>query len=192
MNKLTGRLAVEFSVMLGRMEHAKLEAERLKKETENLKNQSEAYTRQLEEQLQRIANMNAEKVDFSAKKTVTVGIIDGDGIKQSMKLCVGKDALAIIIPHQAGILFGKLCLRFFIGNEGIVFLCEKGVSFIRLQVCSQGKEEVFFPDAVQIAESFYSASCIGGGNGNGKVVFPVGNENAVPAEAVDNGACKVV
>ncbi len=34
----------------------------------------------LEEQLRRIANMNSEKVDFSAKETVTVGLIDGDGI----------------------------------------------------------------------------------------------------------------
>lgn len=34
----------------------------------------------LEEQLARIENMNTEKVDFSKKETVTVGIIDGDGI----------------------------------------------------------------------------------------------------------------
>ena len=34
----------------------------------------------LEEQLARIANMNSEKVDFTTKKTVTIGIIDGDGI----------------------------------------------------------------------------------------------------------------
>ncbi len=34
----------------------------------------------LEEQLARIENMTTEKVDFSQKETVTVGIIDGDGI----------------------------------------------------------------------------------------------------------------
>ena len=34
----------------------------------------------LKEQLARIANMNTEKVDFSTKEVVTVGLIDGDGI----------------------------------------------------------------------------------------------------------------
>ncbi len=34
----------------------------------------------LEEQLARVENMNREKVDFSTKETVTVGIVDGDGI----------------------------------------------------------------------------------------------------------------
>ncbi len=34
----------------------------------------------LEEQAARIASMNTEKVDFSTKKCVTIGIIDGDGI----------------------------------------------------------------------------------------------------------------
>lgn len=34
----------------------------------------------LEEQLKRLENMSAEKVDFSKKETVTIGIIDGDGI----------------------------------------------------------------------------------------------------------------
>lgn len=34
----------------------------------------------LEEQLARIAGMSNEKVDFSNKKTVTIGLIDGDGI----------------------------------------------------------------------------------------------------------------
>ncbi len=34
----------------------------------------------LEQQLQRVENMKAEKVDFAAKQTVTVGLIDGDGI----------------------------------------------------------------------------------------------------------------
>ena len=34
----------------------------------------------LMEQQARIANMNAERVDFSQKETVTIGLIDGDGI----------------------------------------------------------------------------------------------------------------
>ena len=40
----------------------------------------EAFRKLLEEQLDRIANMNSEKVDFTSKEVVTVGIIDGDGI----------------------------------------------------------------------------------------------------------------
>lgn len=40
----------------------------------------EAFRILLEEQQQRIANTNGEKKDFSQMQTVTVGIIDGDGI----------------------------------------------------------------------------------------------------------------
>ena len=40
----------------------------------------EAFKKLLEEQLNRIANMNTEKTDFSTKKCVTIGVIDGDGI----------------------------------------------------------------------------------------------------------------
>ena len=40
----------------------------------------ESFRILLQEQLQRIASMSAEKTDFSAKETVTVGLIDGDGI----------------------------------------------------------------------------------------------------------------
>ena len=40
----------------------------------------EAFKVILEEQQARIANMNTDKVDFTGKKAVTVGIIDGDGI----------------------------------------------------------------------------------------------------------------
>lgn len=39
-----------------------------------------AFQLLLEEQQNRIANMNADKVDFSTKKVVTIGVIDGDGI----------------------------------------------------------------------------------------------------------------
>ena len=40
----------------------------------------EAFQKLLEEQLQRIANMTADKTDFSTKEVVTIGIVDGDGI----------------------------------------------------------------------------------------------------------------
>ena len=40
----------------------------------------EAFRVLLEEQQKRIANMNTEKTDFTAKKCVTIGIVDGDGI----------------------------------------------------------------------------------------------------------------
>ena len=40
----------------------------------------EAFRTLLQEQLARIENMNTDKVDFSSKKCVTIGIIDGDGI----------------------------------------------------------------------------------------------------------------
>ena len=40
----------------------------------------EAFRVLLEEQLHRIETMDADKVDFTTKETVTIGIIDGDGI----------------------------------------------------------------------------------------------------------------
>ena len=40
----------------------------------------EAFQKLLEEQLERIRNMNGEKTDFATKKQVTIGVIDGDGI----------------------------------------------------------------------------------------------------------------
>ena len=40
----------------------------------------ESFRVLLEEQLQRIENMNSQKVDFTTKEVVTIGIIDGDGI----------------------------------------------------------------------------------------------------------------
>ena len=45
-----------------------------------LNNATEAFRKLLEEQLARVANMNCDKTDFSTKKTVTIGVIDGDGI----------------------------------------------------------------------------------------------------------------
>lgn len=40
----------------------------------------EAFKKILEEQQARIAGMDTQKTDFSAKKTVTIGVVDGDGI----------------------------------------------------------------------------------------------------------------
>ena len=40
----------------------------------------DAFRILLEEQQARIANMNTEKVDFTTKKCVTIGVVDGDGI----------------------------------------------------------------------------------------------------------------
>ncbi len=40
----------------------------------------EAFRVLLQEQQKRVANMNTEKTDFSTKKCVTIGIVDGDGI----------------------------------------------------------------------------------------------------------------
>ena len=40
----------------------------------------EAFRKLLEEQIQRVENMNTEKVDFATKKVVTIGVVGGDGI----------------------------------------------------------------------------------------------------------------
>ena len=40
----------------------------------------ESFQKLVQEQLERIANAKSEKVDFSTKETVTIGIVDGDGI----------------------------------------------------------------------------------------------------------------
>lgn len=40
----------------------------------------EAFKKLLEEQQQRIANMDCTKTDFTTKKVVTIGVVDGDGI----------------------------------------------------------------------------------------------------------------
>ena len=40
----------------------------------------ESFRKLLEEQLCRIQNMNSDKVDFSQKEVITIGLVDGDGI----------------------------------------------------------------------------------------------------------------
>ena len=46
----------------------------------NIDQACEAFQVLLQEQQERIAKMSAEKTDFSTKKVVTIGVIDGDGI----------------------------------------------------------------------------------------------------------------
>ena len=46
----------------------------------NIEQAAEAFKVLLQEQQARIANMTTEKTDFSTKKVVTIGVIDGDGI----------------------------------------------------------------------------------------------------------------
>ena len=68
----------------------------------------DAFRVLLEEQLRRIDNMNTDKVDFSAKETVTIGIIRGDGIGPVIMehaLCVMKKLLADEIAS------GKIILK---------------------------------------------------------------------------------
>ena len=46
----------------------------------DINNALNAFSVLLQEQLDRIAKMNCEKTDFTTKKQVTIGVIDGDGI----------------------------------------------------------------------------------------------------------------
>ena len=46
----------------------------------NIQQACDAFRILLEEQQTRISNMEAEKTDFTTKKVVTIGVIDGDGI----------------------------------------------------------------------------------------------------------------
>ncbi len=43
-------------------------------------NACESFRKLLQEQICRVENMSAEKVDFTQKKVITIGLIDGDGI----------------------------------------------------------------------------------------------------------------
>jgi len=46
----------------------------------DVKQATEAFEKLLKEQIARIETMNSEKTDFTTKKCVTIGVIDGDGI----------------------------------------------------------------------------------------------------------------
>ncbi len=46
----------------------------------NVNEACQAFKKLLEEQLDRVSNMDTTKTDFTTQKTVTIGVIDGDGI----------------------------------------------------------------------------------------------------------------
>ena len=46
----------------------------------NINQACEAFKKLLEEQQARIAAMDCTKTDFTTKKVVTIGVVDGDGI----------------------------------------------------------------------------------------------------------------
>ena len=74
----------------------------------NVNKACESFRVLLEEQLQRIENMSDEAVDFSQKETVTIGIVDGDGIgpvimEQAVRV------LKALLADKIG--RGKICLK---------------------------------------------------------------------------------
>ena len=68
----------------------------------------QAFKKLLEEQQARIANANKEKTDFSNKTTVTVGIIDGDGIGP---LIMARAAQVLKLLLAQEIADGKIILK---------------------------------------------------------------------------------
>ena len=62
----------------------------------------------LKEQLERIENMSAEKVDFTKKEVVTIGLIDGDGIGPII-MAQAKRVLEKLL--QEDIASGKVVLK---------------------------------------------------------------------------------
>lgn len=80
----------------------------------NIELACEHFKSLLLEQQERIANMNCEKQDFSAKDTVTIGLIDGDGIGP-------------VIMKQAKAVLNKL-LAAEIKNGSIIFKEIKGLT----------------------------------------------------------------
>lgn len=67
-----------------------------------------AFEKLLREQLDRIANMSSEKVDFTTKEVVTIGIIDGDGIGP----LIMKQAVRVLEELlKADIAAGKVVLK---------------------------------------------------------------------------------
>ncbi len=64
-----------------------------------LTNACKAFEQLLQEQLQRVAAMQTDKVDFSQKKTVTVGLIDGDGIGPII-MAQAKRVLEVLLSEE--------------------------------------------------------------------------------------------
>ena len=74
----------------------------------NIEQACESFKKLLEEQLLRIENANEEKTDFTNKKVVTVGIIDGDGIGPLI-LNRAKEVLNILLADE--IANGSIILK---------------------------------------------------------------------------------
>ncbi len=83
----------------------------------------EAFRKILEEQQSRIANMDTEKTDFSTKKRITIGVVDGDGIGP-------------IITAQASRVLEKL-LEEEIASGTVVLKQIQGLTIENRLACSQ-------------------------------------------------------
>ena len=83
----------------------------------------ETFRKILEEQQARIANMSTEKTDFSTKKVVTIGVVDGDGIGP-------------IITKQATRVLEKL-LADEIANGSIIINYIEGLTIENRIACNQ-------------------------------------------------------
>ena len=68
----------------------------------------EAFQTLLREQLARIDNMDTQKVDFSKKETITIGLIDGDGIG-AVIMPQAKRVLKMLLADE--ILSGRVVLK---------------------------------------------------------------------------------
>ena len=66
----------------------------------------DAFSVLLRQQLERIDNMQTDKVDFSQKETVTIGVINGDGIGE------------IIVPQAKRVLEALLADEIQSGSKG--------------------------------------------------------------------------
>ena len=68
----------------------------------------EHFRKLLEEQQRRVKNMCTEKVDFAKKQTITIGIIDGDGIGP---IIMEQAVRALNVLLSAHIANGRVCLK---------------------------------------------------------------------------------
>ncbi len=73
-----------------------------------IENACESFRKLMEEQLQRIENMNSEKKDFSTQKIITIGLIDGDGIGPII-MAEAKRVLKVLLAEE--IAAGTIVLK---------------------------------------------------------------------------------
>ena len=74
----------------------------------NIQQACEAFRILLEEQQARIANANSEKKDFSKMNTITIGIIEGDGIGPLIMAQAEKVLRLLLVDEIAD---GKIILK---------------------------------------------------------------------------------